>query len=248
MKIVNAVWELKNLGKRTVEITLESKDFACADSKIFLKINETCKQYQAEYVVIKVRTGHPQIGNELCRQGFFHIETQLNLKAVKEDVKIFLERYANFFEDTVLSDIQNLNDLEEVKAEILKGIFTNDRISLDKNFGIQTANIRYANWTEDEFKRGARLSYVVYNNEKIGFSLRRYNKNSAHSILAGIFVKYKDLNIGGNAFFAGFNQDLQNGINKFYTSVSSNNLPSLRIQQLFGYNVDDIYEVYVKHF
>ena len=248
MKIVNAVWELKNLGKRTVEITVESKDFACADSEIFIKINEICKQYQAEYVVIKVRTGYPKIGNELCRQGFYHIETQLNLKADREDVEFAVKRYAHFFEDTVLSDIQNSSDLEEVKAEILKGIFTNDRISLDKNFGVQTANIRYANWTEDEFKRGARLSYVIFNNEKVGFSLRRYVKNSVHGILGGIFVKYKDLKLGGNAFFAGFNQDLQNGITTFSTSVSSNNLRALHTNQFFGYNVEDIYEVYVKHF
>ena len=54
MKIVNATWELRNLGKRTIELTLEKSDFLREPKEIYTKIETAEKEYQSEYSHTKI--------------------------------------------------------------------------------------------------------------------------------------------------------------------------------------------------
>lgn len=248
MKIVDAFWEIRNLGKKTLEITLESEDFNKTPDEIYFAIENLRNEYKAEYLVVKIRTGRPEFGNELCRHDFIHIETQLNLKAYAEDVEFALKKYSRFFRDTELVEAKNSEDLNYIKSEIMKGIFYTDRIALDKNFGVEIANKRYANWVEDEFNRDSKLFFIMFKENNIGFALRRYEKNQVHALIAGLFSKYKDSRIGGTIYSVGLTHDLEKGFRIWYTDVSSNNSSSLRLQQQFGYKVYEIQDVYIKHF
>lgn len=247
MKIVNADWEIKNIGKVTLEITLDKSDLNVMIYNVIDTVLEAKKNYQAEYVVLKIPTGNPVIGIEFSQHGFFHIETQLNLKATRDDVESALKKYSDLFCDAKIEHIDNLKELSNIQNEVRKGIFSKDRISLDPYFNEEIANKRYSNWIEDEFKKCSQLSYIVVDRKKIGFSLWRYDKFSAVSVLAGLFHEYQFSNLGGRIYFASMREALSKGTKKFYTSVSSNNPSSLHLHELFGFKVSSMQEVYVSH-
>ena len=247
MKVIDAVWEMRNLGKKTIEIKLEDEDFAKSPKEICNLIDQIKSQYHSEYTVIKIRSGNPCIGNEIIKHGFVQMEMQFHIKATKSDIEIATKKYANFFKHTKMEEAKDKDSQEYIFNEIRKGIFFTDRIALDPQFGIEIANNRYANWAEDEVKRNSSLDYIIVDDEKIGFTLRRYDKTAAYSLLAGLFNDYKNLNIGGSVFFTELREDIKRGYRVFYTDVSSNNLVSLKLREAFGYKIDGLYEVYIKH-
>ena len=243
MKIINAEWELRNLGKRTVELTLEKDDLSRSPGEIYDAIKEAETQFQSEYTVVKLKTGKPQIGMELQRNGFWHIETQIHLKAALEDAISAIKKTATLFEKASVQVISSAEDVLCVQNEIRKGIFTTDRIALDPHFGVEIANRRYANWIADEVDRGSILTYIIINDQKVGFSLRR----KTQGLLGGVFLQYQKDNYGTDCQIAGWRNLIRQGLETFYTTVSSNNLRMLRLHEAYGYRVKSLSDVFVRH-
>ena len=75
-----------------------------------------------------------------------------------------------------------------------------------------------------------------------------YEKISAHALLAGLFSEYKNSKMGGTIYSIGLTHDFTEGFKIWHTDVSSNNLNSLRLQQQFGYKIESVSDVYVKHY
>ena len=248
MKIVNATWEMRNLNKKTIEVTLEKKDLLKSVDEIIVSIKKIEQEYKPGYLVIKILTGNPYIGNELYNNDFIYMETQIHLKALRNSVEKFLKDYDGLFDNTKIEKVTDQEEIEFIVNEINKGIFYTDRIALDPNFGIEIANKRYINWLKDEIECGTDLYCISIENKKVGFSLRRYNNNSIHDLLAGVFKEYQNLKIGGNVYYAALSMDFNKGCKKFYTAVSSNNIVSLRLHEMLGYKVDFLQEVYIKHY
>lgn len=248
MKIVNATWELKNLGKRTVELTLENEDCAQNSEEVLRNVISIRENYDAEYLVVKIPAGYPWAGDAFCKNGFVRIETQLHLQATREDVKPNLEKYKRFFRKTVAEEIKNPEDFAYVKKEISRGVFFTDRVALDPEFGVEIANRRYTNWIEDELQRGGKLYCISENDNKLGFSLQRYDGNSVFALLAGLFKKYQGRGLGGKIYLTKLARDYSEGYEKFYTAVSSNNISVLKIHESTGYKVSSLQDVYVKHY
>lgn len=243
MKTVNATWELRNLGKRTIELTLEKADFLHEPKQIYEDINAKEKEYHSEYTVVKVKSGKPQIGWELQKQGFWHIETQVNLKAAYEDVVSAVKKVEGLFDDISLQVVETSAEVCHIQAEIRRGMFTTDRIALDPYFGVEIANRRYAYWVEDEVKKGSILSYAISKGDKIGFALGR----NGHGLLGGIFTQYQKRNMGIESEIAGWREIIREETDFFYTAVSSNNLRVLRLHEAFGYRVKSLFDVFVRH-
>ena len=248
MKIVDAFWELRNLGKKTLEITFEPEDFKLTPKEIYQLIENLRVEYQAEYLVVKIRAGKPEFGNELCKHDFYHIETQLHLKAMRDDVEFALNKYARFFRNAKLIEATTSDDLNYIKSEIMKGIFHTDRIALDKNFGVDIANKRYANWVEDEFNRQSKLFFAVVGDKKIGFSLHRYENISTDVLLVALFKNFQNKGFGTKLYFAEVFHDYDEGYKNFCTAVSANNEVALKMNELFGYKIESVSDVYVKHY
>ena len=244
MKVVNATWELRNLGKRTIELTLEKADFLRNPKEIYADNEAAEDEYQSEYTVVKVKTGKPQIGWELQKNGFWHIETQINLKASREDITYAFIKYGELFQDISFQKVETMMDVSYIQDEIRKGIFTTDRIALDPYFGIEISNRRYANWVEDEIKKNSSLFYVISMGEKIGFVV---NKTDGLGLLGGLFTGFQKNGMGGELEIAGLRLTLSMKVENIYTSVSSNNLKILQLHELFGYHVKSLIDVYVKH-
>lgn len=54
--------------------------------------------------------------------------------------------------------------------------------------------------------------------------------------------------MGGHVYYSALMTDLARGYDTFITDVSSNNPKSLRLYEKFGYKVEYLQEVYIKHF
>ena len=63
MKITNCFWEQVNIGKRTVEITVEATDSFSLDM-----LNNACNGY--DYLVVKVPMNKPSFNFGLSNMGF----------------------------------------------------------------------------------------------------------------------------------------------------------------------------------
>ena len=53
MKIVNAEWEIRNLGVKTIEISIEKNDTLLSEKDLIATIEKHIRQYEASYVVVK---------------------------------------------------------------------------------------------------------------------------------------------------------------------------------------------------
>lgn len=247
MKIVNAEWELRNLGKRTVELTLEKADLLREAKEVYADIEAAEREYQSEYTVVKVKTGKPQIGRELAKNGFWHIETQIITRAFYDDVREAVERYRPFYENVEQVEISSAEELSQIQLQIEKGIFTTDRIALDPVFGIGIANHRYANWVRDEYMKGGHVIYTIVDGKKIAFSVYRQKGNARWGLLTGIFPAYARDNYGGYLLFGSSVSLVENNVSVMHGAISGNNHNVFALHEMFGHRVQMLQEVYTRH-
>jgi len=247
VKVVDAVWELRNLGKRTIEVKLEKKDFSREPVEVYADIEDAEKIYHAEYTVVKMKTGYPQVGWELQKNGFWHVETQICLRAFYDDVKSCVFQYEQLYSGAEQKTIDTYDDVTYIKNEIEKGIFSTDRIALDPFWGIKVANHRYANWVEDEYKRGSELSYISVEGKNVGFVLHRIENKVRNALLTGVFPQFRSGNYGAFVLYAGSASMIKKNIKVSYGDVSSNNPAILALNEMFGSRVRFMYDVYTRH-
>lgn len=247
MRVVDAVWELRNLGKRTIEVTLEKKDFSRTPEKVYADIEDAEKTHQAEYTVVKMKTGHPQVGWELQKNGFWHVETQIIIRALHDDMKQAVEKYEPFYINVEQQEVSSYEDIAFIQKEIEKGIFLTDRIALDPVFGSAVANRRYANWVRDEFERGRHVVYTLVDGKRVAFTVYREEGLFHCGLLTGIFLDYASNNYGGALLYGGSADMVNKGISVVEGAVSSNNPVIFSLHEMFGYRLKSMLDVYTRH-
>jgi hypothetical protein len=248
MKIINAIWEKRNLGVNTIELEFERSDLLLQSDLLIKNIDDAIKVCNAEYIVAKIPSGYNSILNMLQECEFKFIENQIEIKYIIKDVKKILDNVRHLFGNAIVNRINNIDDLERIKAEVRKGVFDTDRIANDKHFSIELANNRYANWIEDEYNRGTSVYTVDYEGEEIGFFLTRYMNTKTHfGILGGLYPEYKSKGLSMYWDFAGIEESIKNNAKILNGSVSSNNLEVLKLHQFFGAKVDNIKSILIKH-
>lgn len=247
MKCVNAVWEERNLGVKTIEISIEKKDAVLADKEICRQIEGFVEEYHAKYVVIKVDTKYPSICQCLQKNNYLLIESQIGLNLYREDAIRKFEEFKDAFPGVDYKRVDE-KKLDFLTEEINKGVFTTDRIALDPCFGVKVANRRYALWVQDEFKRGAELSFSCYNDQPIGFFLGKDSGNGiVKGLLGGLFVNDDSRLYGGFYVYSALKSFLDGTGKVDKTMVSSNNIPILQLHLMFGRKITSISNVFVKH-
>lgn len=248
MKCVNATWEERNLGVKTIEVSIEKKDILFALEEIGSRIEDYRNECEAKYVVIKVDTKYPHISQWFQKNGYLLIESQIGLKLERDEALEKYEFYKGMFPGIGYKKVGN-GKLENVIGEINKGMFTTDRIALDPLFGVKIANKRYALWTQDEVHRGAEVFYSYYNEQPIGFFLaKEAGGGNIKGLLGGLFVRAEARNYGGVYLFSTLKCFLDGTGKIDRTMVSSNNVPILQLHLMFGRKITSITNVLVKHF
>ena len=241
MKIVDCIWELKNLDKRTVEISVGKEDIFNRDI-----IEQSISNY--EYAVVKVPMDMPSFNIGLSNMGFVCIETQMNVGINLHDFDF--SKVEHLYSDTSYELINNDDDFTSVVSNLLPGMFSTDRISLDSQFGEAIACRRYINWLTSEYEsKRSQLIKVIYKNEHIGFMLIKIDGDTIDLILNGLYKQYQGKGLGILTPASPMMYIKKNSLNiaQEVTSISSNNIPVVKLYNRLNFQLLQQTYVFVKH-
>ena len=237
MRIVNAIWEERNLGVTTTEITIERDD--CPES-----MDAQLSLVDSEYSVIKIPSNMDRVLKVVQNHGYKFIEDMIHVEHDLNEVEMspVLKR---LYEKTLYREMTD-QDFDQLQAEIEKGMFDNDRISNDEFFAKGLSSKRYMNWTKDLRSHGAQFFVITYGNECTGFvALEKKDAKTYYSVLGGGYEKFRKSGLGIIQKEPEITRKL--GGKRLVTSVSSNNVGQLKALIMNGYKPYAIDHVLVKH-
>ena len=162
MKIVNAVWEKRNLGVKTCEVTIEQED-------TLEEVNSACDDLSSRYecLVFKIPSNRSDLVLPMQSKNFQCIESAITTMTDLQNFNIS-DRYARF-KKQISYQPMNEKDLSRLYEEIQSGIFKTDRIYLDPYFTHESAAQRYVFWVQDLVEQENIPYKVKFRNEDIGF-------------------------------------------------------------------------------
>ena len=238
MKIVDAVWEMRNLGVTCTEMTVEPGD---QDEVVLAQLSELPSGYQ----VVKVPVARVGIMHSLQRANFVYVESSISVEhelSIKDPEGLFA-RMVSGSEYVKLEDAE----LERVSGEIRSDMFKTDRVYLDPEFTHELAANRYVNWMMDEVSRGASVYELRVRNVGIGFFLFRDDDGIGYSALAGLYPSSKSPGFGNVLLHQVLEEAKNRQLNRVESHVSSSNLAVVKNHIEQGFRITDIHYVYVRH-
>jgi len=238
LKIIDAVWEKRNLGVETVEFVIENSDTEVVITEIF----EAEKQYN----VVKLPTNKPKLMTLLQENGYHFVECMLHVTHDLSENKVAAAKRLRMFESTCQP--MNDSDLKELFVELEKGMFITDRIYNDAHFSKEAAEVRYKNWLIDEYEKGSIIYKSIFRGKTIGFFVLKRMKNDVfYPFLAALYNDYIDRGFGISMSVNILSECINQGAKQVSTYISSNNLAIIRVDVLLGYSINGIFYVFVKH-
>lgn len=239
MTIIECPWEIQNIGKKTAEIAISNDDVF--DTSVY---SELINNF--EYLVVKVPMRKPEFNEGLASLGFIMIETQIN---IMKHVNGLIAH--NYISDYVsFEDLMPMDDISRITHQLSPNMFSTDRITLDRRFGPEIGMRRYVNWILSEFKEEkSRLVIVKYRSEEVGFMMFRIVDDSFYLLLNGLYKPWQGKHLGIITPYSPEMYIYQNHleIEKIETSISSNNIPVVRLYGKLGFEVSSLSYVFVKH-
>lgn len=238
MKIINAVWEKRNIGCDAYEIILDTKDLK--DFAMTLKqIRE--QNFSNSYVVIKMPVKNLCVLHALEDEGFHFMETQFHMKKVLQDYETpkIITNLKNILEQKEIC--KNFADWKQVTDLMTDNMFYTDRIYLDPKLAPGTSCKRYQNWILDLVNdERAHLFGYYYKNTLVGLGLIKINleEKIVYDLLEGILEKYQNTGFGYMMFDRALKSYQNLGMVRLETSISSNNLSIIKLDQTFGYLIE----------
>lgn len=240
MKIIDAVWEKRNLGVECQEIIFDSSDSINT-------YNDITNQLHAEYQVAKVPSGATQLLLYLQSCGYQFIEMNFHLERKLENLSPspIISRFSN----NVAISTPDEEELERIFRSIKSGVFSTDKVALDPLFGIEKSGMRYYYWIKDELKAGSYCFLLSYKNLPFGFNILKKTDYRRYNALFGALFPDAQTIPGIGALLPYYNcQKAQEfGGTLIETGVSSNNIQALRMNQMIGFEITTITYNLVKH-
>lgn len=240
MKIVDAVWEKRNLGVTCCEIMIDSDD-TIEDVQQML---HTSKKYQ--YVVFKVASTRPDIVRLLQDEGFRYIECLLttSLKVKNFEVPAIYKAVVDKCSLKRMDD----KDIKFLCDELDKGLFHTDRVYIDPYFSHDLAANRYKNWMLDIVNSGIDIYKVIYEGDDVGFVLYKEIKPYIYDgILVGTYSKYANSGMGYCVECAGVAYHKSIGARKIIGRVSTNNPEAVKVVSSFGNIITRSDYIFIMH-
>lgn len=238
MKIINAIWEKRNLGVNTIEVTFEQDDSA-------EEVDAFLKEIKTEYIVLKLPTYLTSLLPIVQNRGYSYIEDMVYF--VSYLPTLHMNPIQKRLYDSVTVENMTSKDMDVLYDEIQKGLFDSDRIYLDPYFNHKTAMERYINWIKDEYEKKTEFLKYVYKGNDIGFfALRELDNGHYTSFIGGIYKEYRKGGIGA-VVKAPAEVKKRNG-KKLSTSVSTNNIAQVKSLVMNGYILENITHTFIKHF
>lgn len=242
MKVIDAFWDTRSLGVKSAEIEIEEADTIEDVDQILSSIEKY------EYVVAKVAAGCADAALHLQARGFAFIESSIEVEIDLRELAF--PRFVERFDKYITCRKASTESEGSIFSHVAEGLFTTDRVYLDPAFDDDLAAKRYLNWIRDEQSRGAELFHVYYKDEEVGFFVYKETVPGieAYPFLAGLYNEWKSSGLGANVVVAiEMKEAKSRGCKRLRTFVSSNNLPILKIHELFGCQIKNIRNVFVRH-
>jgi GNAT superfamily N-acetyltransferase len=235
MKIIDATWEKRNLGVSCTEVIVEDGDDYQLVERKLIELN-------SNYMVVKIPIKRLDFAQMLSNNNFTCVETLFELKYTLNDSKTVKD-----LKYSILYSQMNEGDIENLYNQIERGMFNSDRVFLDHHFTKKQAFNRYVGWVKDELEMGSSLFKNIYNGDQIGFfGVKKKEKGVFHQFLVGMYPEYQKKGMGASLVMNAIDYAREQGGSFFSTTVSSNNLPSLKLHLSCGLLPDSACYVYTK--
>lgn len=239
MKVINAVWEKRNLGVDCNEITIELADTVES-------ISDLLREAETEYTVVKMPVASVDILLYLQTQGYQFIEAMTSCYHGPESANV--NRIQKRLIDSLSYEIMNEDDLNYMFSEIKKGLFKTDRIALDPYFSIQQANNRYIGWIGDELEKGAMCYKLKYKEDAVGFfTFKQVNENTYFPFLGAVYEKYEKSGFGIALNYFEIEEGIRRGAKRIHSAFSTNNRGATGVHLSMGYVLQEQSYVLIKH-
>ncbi|HAM99566.1 MAG TPA: hypothetical protein DCQ26_13235 [Marinilabiliales bacterium] len=240
MKIVEAVWEKRNLGVVCKEITFEAHDSLEDLSGIKALVEHT------EYLVVKVPTLRYDLNQAIAAMGLSFIEVSIHFELMLKNA--LLSGLQTRLNNSITYAEMEVRDLELLFDEIRDGMFASDRILLDPAFTSEQAANRYIHWIQDEIQRGAQVYKILHKNQSVGFfTFKEIKEGIYYPFLAGMYKAFAASGLGFTTLRKPIDEAIRRGGQMISTYTSSNNLPVVRAHIQQGFSISGMYYVFIKH-
>ena len=241
MKIVDAVWEERNLGKKCKEIYIEKGDDAQSVLKNLSNISEELQLLflpieRSEYLLL------------LPKYGFHYIESNFDLiKRCSMDISPLHEKILNKVCSRQLKESEIEHFLCRLRTDFF---FEKDKISIDYHFSQQaSANRNYwrlIDYLEENID--IQIYDVLYERKSIGyFILKILDKENIEVYLSGLYPDCRETNLGICIMGEETRKVFQLGAKFITLGVSLNNITSLKVYLSLGYEIKKVTNIFVKH-
>ena len=235
IKVRETPWDTRLFGISTIEIRVGSGSTAGELREIMLAL-------KADMVTVRIEEPSQHLFTILNEFDFNFVESMLTFQR-------YPPRLSESGTQKVYSALAGEAGVvpDELRQNILSGMFFTDRISANPNFGPKVSSERYLSWLADEIANGAQIRYVYHSGLVFGFfSIRRLPDNRPYIALSGVFPDTKVP--GGGVFLqrAILEYCSREGLGPIETHVSLNNLAAVRAHVISGFNVVAAESVFVR--
>lgn len=239
LKIIDAVWERRNLGVTATEVVVDVDD----------SVNEVVEGLQSlttEYVVVKLPICRVDVSFALSKLGFTFIET-MNHLIHHMNLMPLDSRKKEIYTNTEFLPMMKI-DIDNMYTKIKEGLFKTDRISLDPYFTTQQSANRYIGWISDELKQGSEIYKFVYNGENYGYvGFKKISETEYQDFIYGIYPRFQGKGLAFNMTYKLVNELKTRGITAIHVYISSNNTSSLQSRIRHGYVFNSFTYIFIKH-
>lgn len=244
MKIIDAVWEERNLGVVTIEMEADGNERPEA-----VDAAEQERLASAGYLVLKTPVSRSDLIFGLPRRGWTFVEAQESLVLRKSDYRA-PKSLARLDAASSWRLAETVEEAERMLAPYRSGSFDTDRVALDPAFGMAAAGARYYNWAMDVFRGGGEIFECLYRDRPLGAFVFRpdpVHPRVNRAILGAMLPEYQGRGFGSLFFKKNMDAAFERGYDEIRTQISSNNTAVFRLWLAFGAELIQTRYVYVKH-
>ncbi len=239
MKVVDCTWELDNLGKRTVEVSVEANELI--EENELEAIEQT---YQ--YVVLKIAPGNMDMNILMSKRQYVFTESQFSIYKKLDSSLSLNENQQRIYKDFEMREVSSVSD---VISQLSLSMFRTDRIWIDPDFGPEYSLRRYSNWIKtDVQKMLSKLYSLIYQGKEVGFCMLQHEDKRMKVVLDGLYKQYQGQGLGCLLPFCGYYyKENFVDIEDYVTTISSNNLGVLHTYNKCDFNMVGANYVFIKH-
>jgi hypothetical protein len=202
---------------------------------------------ESEYQVLYIADGNTPVLIEAQKDNFTFMEVLIQIHWNINDVHIpnIYKRFEPYMSYMIADDYW----VQYTREKILEGsIFSTDKVSRDTFFGQKKAGYRFACYFGDLINSGATLVMAKYKESVVGFNIVTDLGNGVlEADIGGLFPEYDGKGLGFAPIYSVLNCVRNSGNKKTIASVSSNNLPMLKVHEMFGAKIDSMTYVLTRH-